>query len=337
MRFLAVVMAALTFGMLAVATSGSALAAPPTTFVVTVAKSGTGTGTVTSSPSGINCGSTCSASFSKGAKVVLTATADPGSAFTGWSGACSGAGTCSLTVKRRLSVTATFSIGTHTLMAGIFGSGTGTITSLPTGINCPTTCSANFAPGTVVHVSVVVSGGSTFLGWSGACSGTAPCVITMNANMKVNANLAGTYQPDSLIRLSSQSMFTGSGILGSKGSNEAVSTKVKARRRKVFVIQITNVGTSADTFKITGPGNRRPFTVRYLQGATGTAAITSQVEAVPGYTTASLSPGSSATIRLVVKAKRLARSGAHKSWLITATSTGNPSALDAVLAAARVP
>ncbi len=71
---------------------------------------GTGTGTVTSSPSGINCGSTCSAFFSSGTAVTLAADANPGSTFTGWSGGgCSGAGTCQVTMNTPVTVTATFS------------------------------------------------------------------------------------------------------------------------------------------------------------------------------------------------------------------------------------
>jgi len=77
-------------------------------YALTVAKSGTGTGTVTSNPSGINCGTDCSESYSSGASVTLTATPVSGSTFTGWSGACSGTGACALTMTAAKSVTATF-------------------------------------------------------------------------------------------------------------------------------------------------------------------------------------------------------------------------------------
>jgi len=80
-----------------------------TSYTLTVTKSGTGSGTVTSSPSGINCGSQCSASFTQGTSVTLTATASAGSTFAGWSGACSGTGTCFVTMDANKSVTATFS------------------------------------------------------------------------------------------------------------------------------------------------------------------------------------------------------------------------------------
>jgi hypothetical protein len=79
-----------------------------TTYTLSVTQAGTGSGTVTSSPSGINCGSTCSASYSSGTSVTLTASAASGSTFAGWSGACTGTGTCTLSMTAARSVTATF-------------------------------------------------------------------------------------------------------------------------------------------------------------------------------------------------------------------------------------
>jgi hypothetical protein len=80
----------------------------PGTFGLAVTKSGAGSGVVTSSPSGINCGSTCSASYSSGISVTLTATAASGSTFAGWSGACTGTGTCIVSMTTARNVTATF-------------------------------------------------------------------------------------------------------------------------------------------------------------------------------------------------------------------------------------
>jgi hypothetical protein len=76
--------------------------------LLTVAKAGTFSGTVTSNPAGINCGATCSASFVSGVGVGLTATPAVGSTFAGWSGACSGTGACTVTMDAAKSVTATF-------------------------------------------------------------------------------------------------------------------------------------------------------------------------------------------------------------------------------------
>ncbi|MBK7001893.1 MAG: DUF1566 domain-containing protein [Rhodoferax sp.] len=77
-------------------------------FVLAVSKNGTGTGTVIGSAAGIDCGSTCSAALASGTSVTLTATPATGSTFTGWSGACSGTGTCTVSMGAAQNVTATF-------------------------------------------------------------------------------------------------------------------------------------------------------------------------------------------------------------------------------------
>jgi hypothetical protein len=82
----------------------------PTTYPLTVIKTGTGTGTVTSNPAGINCGTDCSESYNSGTVVTLTANPASGSTFTGWSGACSGAGACQVTMTAAQSVTASFTL-----------------------------------------------------------------------------------------------------------------------------------------------------------------------------------------------------------------------------------
>jgi hypothetical protein len=78
-------------------------------FTVQVRKSGAGTGTVTSSPSGISCGTTCSQSFSGGTVVTLTAAPASGSVFTGWSGGgCAGTASCTVQINNNITVTAAF-------------------------------------------------------------------------------------------------------------------------------------------------------------------------------------------------------------------------------------
>ena len=79
------------------------------TVIVSIAKSGTGSGRVTSSPAGINCGAVCSYEFPPSAIVTLSARAATRSVFTGWiGGGCSGTGTC--TVAATDLVTAVFDI-----------------------------------------------------------------------------------------------------------------------------------------------------------------------------------------------------------------------------------
>lgn len=88
----------------------SALAFEPIAFSLKVAKGGTGSGTVTSTPAGINCGVTCEGNFAKGGLVKLLGTATSGSLAVVWAGcdAVNGAGECEVTMSAAKSVTATF-------------------------------------------------------------------------------------------------------------------------------------------------------------------------------------------------------------------------------------
>ena len=76
---------------------------------LSVMLAGDGSGTVTSDPSGIDCGPDCSEGFEAGTPVSLTATPEAGSVFDGWSGDCSGMGACQVTMNGPHEVTATFS------------------------------------------------------------------------------------------------------------------------------------------------------------------------------------------------------------------------------------
>ena len=152
---------------------------------LTVNKSGTGTGGVTSSPAGIDCGATCSHQFAENTMVTLTATADAGSTFGGWSGeGCSGTGTCSVTMSQARSVTATFTLNpTHALNVSKDGTGTGGVTSSPAGIDCGIDCTNQYAEGQMITLTATPTFGSTFAGWSGGgCSGTGTCTVTMSTS-----------------------------------------------------------------------------------------------------------------------------------------------------------
>ncbi len=151
-----------------------AVAPTPVVRTLTVAKSGTGTGTVDSSPSGITCGSTCSATYPSGTTVALSAAPATGSTFTGWSGACTGTGGCTVVLDADKSATATFALSTPTTYALTVtkaGTGTGTVTSSPAASTAAAPAARAIPPGTSVTLTAAAATGSTFTGWSGACSG----------------------------------------------------------------------------------------------------------------------------------------------------------------------
>lgn len=161
----------------------------PSTYALSVSKAGTGAGSVTSTPAGISCGSICSADFPAGGSVTLSASATSG-VFAGWSGGCSGTGLCIVPMTAATAVTATFTAGTFSLTVVKAGTGTGTVTSSPAGINCGATCAASFASATTL--TATASTGSLFMGWSGGgCTGVGSCTPTMSAATTVTA----TFQP----------------------------------------------------------------------------------------------------------------------------------------------
>ena len=161
-------------------------------FTVTVEKRGSGTGTIISTPPGIDCGPTCStqaAQFEEGTIVSLTPPAAAGSAFAGWGGDCSGVGDC--TLSGAATVTARFNVpaSTNHLHVDIGGTGAGTVRSQPSGISCPPSCDADFETNATVRLTADAANGSTFSNWSGAgCSGGAPsCTVVMNTDQSVTA------------------------------------------------------------------------------------------------------------------------------------------------------
>ncbi len=133
---------------------------------LSVATAGAGGGSVTSSPSGINCPGDCTEDYDHGQIVALTPTPDGTSTFAGWSGDAD----CSdgtVTMTSSVSCTATFDVETHTLSVATAGAGGGSVTSSPSGINCPGDCSENYDHGQTVTMTPTPNGSSSFAGWSG--------------------------------------------------------------------------------------------------------------------------------------------------------------------------
>ncbi len=173
-------------------------------YALSVARGGTGSGTVTSAPAGINCGSTCSASYAAGTQVTLTAQAASGSSFAGWGGACTGtSSSCSVTMSAARSVTASFNVAATNRMVTLSKSGTGagSVSSSPSGLSCPADCSgatASFASTAAITLTAQAASGSTFAGWSGACTGTGNCTIAAGSS---SADVAASFDTGNTVTL----------------------------------------------------------------------------------------------------------------------------------------
>jgi uncharacterized repeat protein (TIGR02543 family) len=164
------------------------------TFTLSASVDGTGSGTVTSSPSGINCPGDCSEVYDYNTMVTLTATPATGSDFTGWSGDCTGTDPCVVTMDQARSVTATFTLQMFTLSVSKGGAGSGSVSSSPAGIDCGSDCSEDYDYNTEVTLTATPDTGSVFGGWGGDCTGTGACVVTMDQARSVTANFeVGTF------------------------------------------------------------------------------------------------------------------------------------------------
>jgi len=145
----------------------------------------TGDGTVRSEPAGIDCPVKCAADFSEGTHLIFTATPGPNSYFSRFTGACSGAA-CDLRVTADELIAARF-VPPGVLRVDIAGPGGGHILSSPPGIDCRSSCTASFAPGTSVTLNAAPDLVSAAPAWTGACTG-AGCTIALTADAHAVAN-----------------------------------------------------------------------------------------------------------------------------------------------------
>lgn len=166
--------------------------APPL-YTLTVAKDGNGEGIVTSADSGIVCGSDCSETHWAGTPITLLAEPATCRQFSGWSGICTGLNpTCEIILTSDTKATATFIGGvglpSYSLTVTKLGDGGGSITSTPPGIECGMSCSALFLCTDSVRLEAVQNSDSSFVGWSGACSGISPtCDLMLTGDTTVTA------------------------------------------------------------------------------------------------------------------------------------------------------
>jgi len=173
--------------------SGSGSTGNATNFNLTINVNGAGS--VSSTDGSISCANAaCTQSLAAGTAVHLVANPGSGTQFTGWTGGCSGTGTCDLTLSADTTVIATFSV---MISVELDGAGGGHVTSTPAGIDCTKvasnnvadvgtgTCSMLVANGTAVTLTATADATSNFNGYGGSvCHGTS-CAITASTAARI--------------------------------------------------------------------------------------------------------------------------------------------------------
>jgi Divergent InlB B-repeat domain/Fibronectin type III domain len=192
-----------------------------TSIVNEVTSSGTASGRIVSSPAGIDCGSDCTEIYTSGQVVTLTPVPGTNSKFSGWSGDadCTDG---SVTLNASKTCTAKFSVNATTLT--VAKKGKGLVKSTTSGIDCGTICSYPVFGGSAVSLRATPDAGYVFTGWSGGCSGTGDCTVTVSSSTVVTAN----FQNNLIDRIGVYRPSTGQWYLDRNGSGtwEGCSTDV---------------------------------------------------------------------------------------------------------------
>ena len=150
---------------------------------------GEGSGSVRITPPsrGIRCYDDCEYLVNGGAVLNLGFSPDGNSTFAGWGGACSGLGGCTVTIDQAETLFAFFQPIEFTLATNVFGSGAGRVFSADSNVDCTGTCTGRIQLGTVLSLRAVPEAGSELQSWSGVCSGSGPCTVTMDGARAVSA------------------------------------------------------------------------------------------------------------------------------------------------------
>ncbi len=156
-------------------------------FKLNLGTSGTGSGTFECKVNG-GGEEACKSEYEEGATVEVVPHATTGSEFVNWTGDCTGSGACSLTMSAERSVVGVFNLKPpklYKLNLSTSGTGSGTFECKVNG-GGEEACKPEYEEGKTVEVVPHEAAGSEFVNWTGDCTGTGACSLSMTAERSVD-------------------------------------------------------------------------------------------------------------------------------------------------------
>ena len=170
--------------------------------------------------------------------------------------------------------------------------------------------------------SAYIADGGTRMGGGGATD--------VQQVLSLSGVVTPSGRPDCRVRLLSESKLLGNGVYNSSGAGQTRAT-TSSGTTTTFVFSLQNDAATSDTLQVSAPGSPAGFTVHYLSGTSGSTDITAAVVAGT-YRTATLAPAALKALRLQVTVAGGTAAGTSATWLVTATSVGDPATADACAA-----
>jgi hypothetical protein len=145
-----------------------------------------GPGGVSADVPGLDCAATCTTTWNTGTRFTLTARPRQGAKLVRWSGACTGAGTCNVTVGQATTVSALFAPATYRVSVRVTGQGS--VRSGRAGITCRPRCASTFPSHVPLRLTAKPAEGWRFHAWAGACRGARlSCTVPMTSAAQARA------------------------------------------------------------------------------------------------------------------------------------------------------
>jgi len=142
-------------------------------------------------------------------------------------------------------------------------------------------------------------------------------------------------KPDAAIRTGAESEYSGDNVYSTTGAGQTKTQLANTATAALYYVNVQNDGNVAEAIKLKSSAAPSGWTLKYFNNETN-AEITSAIIGSSGWNTAVLAPGATQVLRLEVKPSSSVAGGVKSNVTLTATSTGNTTIKDVVIATTEV-